>query len=234
MHQSYQFVEPIKPDPSLRPTPCQVFNYVKMNLKDYDGRLQSLIHDEQGSKERAQIGHALYLRESLDTHRYRQSLLVGAFLGCLLFTLPTVGPYALPVLRSSCSVFALYFTKTQKRSNWPRAAITLSVIALHPFLGWAPYILVGLVFIESALIFVRKCENPSWVLYGLITLPILWDMLRDGGSADLADRGPMRLQIDKIVCGIFLGAGFPYICYRFAKPVERKLGIYLDWKEVNL
>ena len=31
-----------------------------MNLKDYDGRLQSLIHDEQGSKERAQIGHALY------------------------------------------------------------------------------------------------------------------------------------------------------------------------------
>ena len=59
MHQSYQFVEPIKPDPSLRPTPCQVFNYVKMNLKDYDGRLQSLIHDEQGSKERAQIGHSV-------------------------------------------------------------------------------------------------------------------------------------------------------------------------------
>jgi hypothetical protein len=207
-----------------------------MNLRDCDGRLQSLIHDERGSKERAQIGHALYLRESLDTHRYRQSSLVGAFLGYLLFTLPEFGAHALLILRSSCFVFALfYFIKTQKRSNWPRAAITLSMIASHPVLGWAPYILIGLLFIESSLILVRKCENrPSSVLYGLITLPVLWDLLRDGSSANLADRGPVQLWIDKIVCGMILGAGFPYVCAQFVKSIERKLGIYLDWKEVNL
>lgn len=109
------------------------------------------------------------------------------------------------------------------------------MIASYPVLGWAPYILVGLLFIESSLILVRKCENrPSWVLYGLTTLPILWDILRDDGSANPADRGPVQLRTDKIVCGILLGAGFPYICARVVKSIERKLGIYLDWKEVNL